>query len=353
MLTQALTPRKITGVTGNPLKNYHILLVDSDTELVRVLRALMREMGFVNCDVTSSGLDAYHMMQNEPYDFLITDWNTNHITGMELLKRLRKSPDSPHPTVPAIMLTGRAEQSDVILARDAGVNEYVVKPFSVKSIFSRIERIVENPRQFVITREFVGPTRRVHSAPPPGQKERRFRKVQPQLQPVDIHGAMRAADTPRIWLPDFSLKYKLGTNTRLESIITDAVLKQAQAAVDAISEQSLSWVKENLNEMRKLQARMAADNAGTGTSYELGELALTVNSRAGTFGYGRASEIAYLLYLFCRNSLIVTNKSHQMVVAKHIDVLHVILGNRMLGSAGALGDQMVAELKKLAGKFVS
>ena len=144
----------------NPLKNYRILLADPDIELVKVLRAMLQEMGFAQVDITSSGIEAYRMLSNAPYDFLITEWNTKQMDGIKLLKKIRRSPDSPNPVLPVIMLTGRSEKPDVYLARDYGINEFVVKPFTAKTIFNRIQRIIEHPRPFVLAADFVGPDRR-------------------------------------------------------------------------------------------------------------------------------------------------------------------------------------------------
>jgi len=163
--------------------------------------------------------------------------------------------------------------------------------------------------------------------------------------------AMRAGNVTRIWLPDFALKYKLGS-ARLETLITDAVMEQAQAAVDAITDASLGWIKSNLSDLRALSKRMQYGDFPATVTEDMQDLALTINSRAGTFGYSRASDIAYLLYLFCRNNLDPVNPGHHTVVQKHIDVLHVILGNQMSGSAGEIGHQLVSELKKLTDKFV-
>lgn len=335
----------------NPLKNYKILIADADTELSYVLSSMLGDMGFAQCNTTTSGLEAYRMLSNEPYDFLITEWRVHQMDGISLIKKIRRSPDSPNPILPVIMLTGRSEQPDVMTARDIGINEFVVKPFTAKSIYNRIERIIENPRQFVIAPNFVGPNRRARGAPPPGVADRRVRKLQPQVQPTDILGAMRNMHEPHVWLPDFSLKYKIGTKIKLDSLITEAVMHQAQAAVDAISDKSLDWVKTNLSDMRILLKMMMLGEYPTTVAHDIGDLALTINSRAGTFGYSRASEIAYLLYLFCRNQLNPGNKLHHTVVKKHMDVLQIIMGNQMKGSAGEIGDQLVKELKNLTEKY--
>jgi two-component system chemotaxis response regulator CheY len=144
----------------NPLKAYRILVVDADIELAQVLKAMLREMGFSNVHLTKSGVDAISLMRTMVFDFIITEWATQQLDGIAMLEFIRRNPNSPNPTIPIIMLTGRAEQVDVALARDYGINEYVIKPFTAKSIYSRLERIVEQPRSFVVAKTFVGPDRR-------------------------------------------------------------------------------------------------------------------------------------------------------------------------------------------------
>ncbi len=90
----------------NPLKNYRILLADPDIELGKVLRTMLQDMGFKNIDLTSSGIEAYRMLSNAPYDFLITEWNTKQLDGIKLLKKIRRSPDSPNPVLPVINADG-------------------------------------------------------------------------------------------------------------------------------------------------------------------------------------------------------------------------------------------------------
>ena len=93
-------------------------------------------------------------------DLILTDWQMQPLSGIELTKRIRTSPDSTNVFVPIIMITAFHEREHVFKARDAGVTEYVVKPISPKSLFSRIDAVIERPRQFVRVGEFFGPDRR-------------------------------------------------------------------------------------------------------------------------------------------------------------------------------------------------
>jgi DNA-binding response OmpR family regulator len=336
------------------LRNYRILIADADIELSRVLKDMLSEMGFVNVHTTRSGKEAVSLLRASPFDFLITEWNTQHLDGIGLLEFLRKNPDSPNTTIPVIMLTGRAEVVDVYMARDYGINEYVVKPFTARSIYSRLERIIEQPRNFVIAPSFIGPCRRGKGKPPAGV-ERRERTPMPTLQPKDaketMKGINQAGAEPKIFLPDFSLKLKLGKDVKLGDLITPAVLNQAQHAIDAITHDSLQWIRDNLREIKLLNDSMISGDYPSTITSDISDVALVINSRAGTFGYSRAGEIAYSLYLFSRNKLDPKNKNHHLVMQKHIEVLHVILGNQMRGNAGEVGAQIASELKSLIVKY--
>lgn len=338
---------------SNPLHQYKFLIADEDHRLSLVLKTMLGEMGFTNAQVTRSGQDVVSMLADNSFDFLITEWNIQHFDGIELISRIRRDSGSPNPTLPIIMLTGRAEQSDVIAARDNGINEYVIKPFSAKTIYNRLERIVEFPRNFVAARDFIGPDRRHKSKPPEGISERRKTRLIPQAQTTPAR--MRGDDgrQPKLWLPDYSLKRKLGPGVTLPSLVTPAALGLAQSAIDAVTQESLQWIRENLVELTSLhQATLRGDHSDALVA-DMGEVALTVRARAGTFGYLRASEVAYMLYLFCRSQFRPTLPIHQIIAEKHIAVLQVMLGNDMRGGGGPEGALIVKELQKLTNKYAA
>ena len=335
---------------SNVLRHFRVLVADGDVEIARVLRSALHTMGFEQVQVIRSGKEAFDAIQNEAVDFLITEWNTQHMDGVKLVEQIRKDPSSKRPTLPIIMLTGRAEQSDVTAARDAGVNEYVVKPFSPKSIYNRLERLIEKPRPFVLSQDFVGPCRRHVGTPPPGVKDRRKTVVIPKLQPMDVSKALRTNASARIWLPDFSLKHKLGVSITLQSLITPEVLDAAQSAIDAIADESKQWVKEDLNQLKALVAQLQPGQHKPAEIESISNLALSINARAGTFGYSRAAEIAYMLHVFVRSTKVPLSVERRTVIVKHVEVLRVILGNDLRGDAGAMGLQIANELRRLVQK---
>ena len=127
--------------SASPLQKYKILIVDDDQQLSLVLKMMLAEMGFSDIEMTRSGTEAFNRLKQTQYDFLITEWDTQHLNGIELIRRIRNDAESKNPSLPVIMLTGRAEVNDVQEARDMGVNEYVVKPFSAKTVYDRLEQL--------------------------------------------------------------------------------------------------------------------------------------------------------------------------------------------------------------------
>ena len=105
--------------------------------------------------------EAWRMFCAANYDLLIVDWMQSPDHGIHLTRRIRSDKTSPNNFVPIIMTAGSGHEKRVLRARDAGVSEYLVKPFSAGSLADRITRVIENPRQFVICDAYVGPDRRV------------------------------------------------------------------------------------------------------------------------------------------------------------------------------------------------
>jgi PleD family two-component response regulator len=106
------------------------------------------------------------------HDLIITDWLENPDRGITLTKKIRTSRESPNIFVPIIMTAGSSHHSRVIRSRDVGVNEYLVKPFTAMSLATRIERVTERPRPFVLDKSYVGPDRRVKEEPYEGEERR-------------------------------------------------------------------------------------------------------------------------------------------------------------------------------------
>jgi len=148
------------------------MIVDDQEFITTLLRQMVKVLGCIDIHVFSNGEDAWTYFKDTPVDIVITDWQMLPMSGLKLTQLIRKSPDSPNPFVPIIMVTAYREREHVFKARDTGVTEYVVKPVSPKGLFSRIEAVIERPRRFVRVGDFFGPDRRRHSKEFDGEERR-------------------------------------------------------------------------------------------------------------------------------------------------------------------------------------
>lgn len=146
------------------LRDVRVLVVDDDVRISRLIQSVLLGLGFEDVTLCHDGKKAVQILQEKRIDFVICDWLMEPMDGMELLQYIRKSPESPNPIIPVIMLSGNSEILQVEAARDAGVTEYVAKPFTARSLCSRIISVIDRPRSFIMAPEFSGPNRRRHKA---------------------------------------------------------------------------------------------------------------------------------------------------------------------------------------------
>lgn len=109
-------------------KNMSILIVDDYKTMLRIIRNLLAGLGFNNVDEATDGVMAFQKLKEKPFQLIISDWNMVPMTGLELLKKVRA--DEQLKTIPFIMITAESKPENVIAAKQAGVNNYIVKPFN-------------------------------------------------------------------------------------------------------------------------------------------------------------------------------------------------------------------------------
>tara|TARA_R110000868_G_scaffold364037_1_gene626476 strand:+ start:14753 stop:15157 length:405 start_codon:yes stop_codon:yes gene_type:complete len=122
-------------------KDMKILVVDDFSTMRRIIKNLLRDLGFTNTSEADDGQTALPMLQNGSFDFLVTDWNMPGMTGIELLKAVRA--DARLKDMPILMVTAEAKRDQIVEAAQAGVNGYVVKPFTAAVLKEKIEKIFE------------------------------------------------------------------------------------------------------------------------------------------------------------------------------------------------------------------
>ena len=116
-----------------------ILVVDDYNTMVRIIRNLLRQLGFQDVDAAPDGVAALAKLRDRPYGLVISDWNMEPMTGYELLKQMRADPKLN--TTPFIMVTAESKTENVIAAKQAGVNNYIVKPFNAETLKNKIDSV--------------------------------------------------------------------------------------------------------------------------------------------------------------------------------------------------------------------
>jgi len=122
-------------------KNMKILIVDDFSTMRRIVKNLLRDLGFNNTQEADDGLTALPMLKKGEFDFVVTDWNMPGMQGIDLLKHIRSDDQLKH--LPVLMITAEAKREQIIEAAQAGVNGYIVKPFTAATLKEKLEKIFD------------------------------------------------------------------------------------------------------------------------------------------------------------------------------------------------------------------
>lgn len=116
-----------------------VLVVDDYKTMIRIIRNLLKQLGFDDVDDAADGVEALGRLREKQYGLVISDWNMEPMTGYELLKEIRS--DDGLQKTPFIMVTAESKTENVIAAKKAGVNNYIVKPFNAQTLKSKIDSV--------------------------------------------------------------------------------------------------------------------------------------------------------------------------------------------------------------------
>lgn len=118
-----------------------ILVVDDFSTMRRIIKNLLKDLGLTNVIEADDGKTALPILEKGEIDFLVTDWNMPGMTGIDLLKAVRANPNLAN--LPVLMVTAEAKREQIILAAQAGVNGYIIKPFTAATLKEKIDKIFE------------------------------------------------------------------------------------------------------------------------------------------------------------------------------------------------------------------
>ena len=122
-------------------KNMSFLVVDDFPTMRRIVRSLLKELGFTNVDEAEDGQDALNKLRAGNFEFVVSDWNMPNLDGLEMLKQIRA--DEAMKALPVLMVTAEAKKENIVAAAQAGANGYIVKPFTAATLEEKLNKIFE------------------------------------------------------------------------------------------------------------------------------------------------------------------------------------------------------------------
>jgi len=138
-----------------------IILVEDNQHMRTIVLTILKGSGIRDVREARDGAEAHEILRQYPADIALVDFNMSPIDGVEFTRMLRNASDSSNPFLPVVMITGHSERSRVVEARDAGVNEFVVKPLTARALLSRIDAVIMRPRPYIrCSGGYFGPDRR-------------------------------------------------------------------------------------------------------------------------------------------------------------------------------------------------
>lgn len=137
-----------------------VLVIEDNQPMLEITRSILFAFGVGEAYGVRNGEAGYKLYCEMDPDLIICDWMMQPMDGITFTRQVRTSPASPNPFVPIILITGFSVKKRVMQARDVGVTEFLVKPFSAKDLYTRIVQVVEKPRRYIRSHDFFGPDRR-------------------------------------------------------------------------------------------------------------------------------------------------------------------------------------------------
>jgi len=158
------------------LSGINVLIVERLAPMRKVLRDVLNQFGVKQVFAASNIEAGYATLREEDVDLVLTDWSPE-LDGIQLLRKIRRAPDSPNPYLPVILVTANTETRHVYQALDEGMTEYLSKPVSARLIYLRIRSIIERQRFFIRSQDFFGPDRRRRRAGIEGTDRRHHKNM--------------------------------------------------------------------------------------------------------------------------------------------------------------------------------
>jgi CheY-like chemotaxis protein len=347
------------------LERISILLIDDSSFMLSLLARVFHALGARTIHRASDGQEAIKLIKSlhersgttegaSPVDVIISDYFMEPFDGLMLLNWVRRSTESPDRFVPFVMISAAADRAVVAAARDAGASEFIAKPFSVNSVLTKVNRLIDRPRPFIFCSGYFGPDRRRRDVPFDGKDQRTTQKH--EIETVYAGRVPKRADHAQIkeWryeLPNV-LRRKVGVAADSEVATIDPNLIAAvESQIREMEEEYVEIVRSSIERLvQSYRQAVKAPDQATQHYQEINKVAHELRGQGGIFGYPLISRFAFSLYASTKGTPKATEK-HLDLVKAHIDGIRVVMRDKVRGDGGPLGRELLAGLDKAKEKY--
>lgn len=338
-----------------------VLIADNDGRAADLVKRALFNFGFRRIDIAKDGDEAMNVLRARAYHLLITEARLKTLHGRSLIKKIRATKNDKvlKRDIAIIMLTADADSEDVRAARDAGINEFVRKPFSARTLADRIIAVIDSPRIFVDSVSFSGPCRRRKQPLPPDTGERRKpppmvakRVVTDTMLPIFTDEDMKPPiPKPSVLVEaNLDMKKEIGFDISAAEIITDEVVAEAQADIESVENDFVAWARDDIAQLEASFAALSKNHADSKAHYHMLSTAYAIKSQAGIFGYELGTEVAGMLVSYLTQHSEI-DENNLVVIRKHIDTINAIFTQKIKETGQSIAKEFVLSLMQLIEKL--
>ncbi|MEQ9491826.1 MAG: response regulator [Alphaproteobacteria bacterium] len=347
------------------LSRLSILVAEDSAFMLKLFTGILQALGIERITTCDNGEEAIRVLSpiddsSGPtvgmtgVDMILCDRFMPVVDGAMFLRWLRRSEKSPDRFLPVVMVSAGADIDVLFETRDAGVDEFLAKPFSANAVVSRIAAVIETPRPYIYCPTYFGPDRRRKATAV--QKERR---VISDDEIEVMHSGKSLPSTrnkkKRVWIFKLHrhLKAKLttGNGDAGEPLFDPELIAAAEAKIAEMESDYSDWVQDSIAEMDKAHSAMVEDPSVSEQNMEtIHRVALELRGQGGIFGYPLMTQFGKSLYETTSADPDPTSKRLSLIEA-HIDLIKVVVKQKIKGDGGETGRDLLQSLAQAKKKF--
>ncbi len=342
-----------------------VMVVDDNAFMLNLLASTIKAFGITDTVTEpdcSTAIKKLKLSKTDPIaagigtiDLIVSDYLMPGVDGNLFLHWIRTNRDVPDRFVPFIMVSGAADQFVVEQARDTGVNEFLAKPFSARSVADRILAVVNNQRPSVLAPGYFGPDRRrVKQAVV--EERRKTRQSEIQVIKTDSTTRTLREDVRAIYfLANNRLREKLGSNGREPAHFDPLIIEAAQERIRRLVGDYADWAKRYINSMAESLKALEAGGWPEGGNAKhvanINRIAHELRGQSGTFDYQLVTSFGKSLYKATLDSDMEITEDRLKLIAAHIDAIRTVFRNRVQGDGGQVGKALLREIDLAVKKY--